>query len=65
MQPEWKKVGIPTGNRPLGRFRRTIEDNIRMDLEEIGINTINWVDSAQNKDYWTLVNAGFIRHRVS
>ena len=36
----------PTGKRPLGRPRRRWEDNIRMDLEEIGINTSNRVDSA-------------------
>ena len=36
--------GKPTGKRPLGRTRRRCEDNIRMDLEEIGINTRNWVD---------------------
>ena len=48
----------PTGNRPLGRPRRRWEDNIRMDLEEIGINAGNWVDSAQNRDYWrALLNA--------
>ena len=34
----------PKGNRPLGRPRRRREDNIRMDLEEIGINAGNWVD---------------------
>ena len=34
----------PTGKRPLGRPRRRWEDNIRMDLEEIGINAGNWVD---------------------
>jgi hypothetical protein len=34
------------------------EDNIRMDLEEIGINAENWVDSAQGRNYWrALVNA--------
>ena len=50
--------GKPTGKRPLGRPRRRLEDNIRMDLEEIGINTGNWVDSAQDSNYWrTLVNA--------
>ena len=43
--------GKPTGERPLGRPRRRWEDNIRMDLEEIGINTGNWVDSAQDTDY--------------
>ena len=35
-----------TGKRPLGRPRRRWEDNIRMDLEEIGINAGNWIDSA-------------------
>ena len=49
----------PTGKRPLGRPRCRWEDNIRMDLEEIGINAGNWVDSAQYRDYWRgLVNAG-------
>ena len=48
----------PIGKRPLGRPRSRLEDNIRMDLEEIGINAGNWVDSAQDKDYWrALVNA--------
>ena len=42
----------------MGRPRRRWEDNIRMDLEEIGINAGNWGDSAQDKDYWrALVNA--------
>ena len=36
------RSGTPTGKRPLGRPRRTWEDNIRMDLKEIGINTKNW-----------------------
>ena len=35
----------PPGKRPLGRPRRRWEDNIRMDLKEIGINTRNWIDS--------------------
>ena len=48
----------PTGKRPLGRPRRRWEDNIRMDLEEIGINAGNWIDSAQDRNYWRdLVNA--------
>ena len=51
-------IGKPTGKIPLGRPRRRWEDNIRMDLEEIGINAGNWVDSAQCRDYWrALVNA--------
>ena len=44
-------TGTPTQKRPLGRPRRRLEDNIRMDLEKIGINTRNWVDSAQYRDY--------------
>ena len=48
----------PTGKIPLGRPRRRWEDNIRMDLEEIGINAGNWVDWAQNRDCWrALLNA--------
>ena len=39
----------PTGKRPLGRPRRRWEDNIRMDLEEIGINAGNSVDSTQDR----------------
>ena len=51
-------TGKPTGKRPVGRPRRRWEDNIRMDLEEIGINVGNWIDSAQDRDYWrALVNA--------
>ena len=50
-------TGKPTGKRPLGRPTRRWEDNIRMDLEEIGINAGNWVDSAQDWNYWrVLVN---------
>ena len=51
-------TGKPTGKRPLGRPRRRWEDNIRMYLEEIGINAGNWVDSAHDRNYWrALVNA--------
>ena len=32
--------------------RRTWEENIRMNLKEVDINTRNWVDSAQDRDYW-------------
>ena len=51
-------TGKHTGNRPLGRPRRRWEDNIRMNLEVIGINAGNWVNSAQDRNYWkALVNA--------
>ena len=50
--------GKPKGKRPLGRPRHRWEDNIRMDLEEIGINAGNCVESAGDRNYWrALVNA--------
>ena len=48
-------TGKPTGKRPLGRPRSRWEDNIRMDLKEIGINTWNWVGSTHYSR--ALVNA--------
>ena len=54
----FKRYHTPTEKRPLGRTRHRWEDNIRMDLEEIGLNAGNWVDSAQDRNYWrALVNA--------
>ena len=48
----------PTGKGPLGTPRRRWEDNIIMDLEEIGFNAGNWVHSTQDRNYWrALVNA--------
>ena len=44
-------TGTPTGKRPSGRPRRRSEDNVRMDLKEIGTNTRKWVDSGQDRDY--------------
>ena len=43
--------GKLTGKEPLERLRRRWEDNIRTDLKEIGINTRNLVDSAQDRGY--------------
>ena len=57
-------TGKPTGKRPLGRPRRRWEDNIRMDLEEIGINSHNWVDSAQDRDYWRVLENAALNLRV-
>ena len=56
-------TGKHTGKRPLGRPRRRWEDNIRVDLKEICINTRNWVDSTQDRDYWRdLVNVALNLH---
>ena len=44
--------GKPRGKRRLVRPRQRWEDNVRVDLKEIGFNARNWVDSAQDKGYW-------------
>jgi hypothetical protein len=50
-------VGKPEGMRPLGRPRRRWEDNIRMDLREIGWGVMNLIDLAQDRGQWrALVN---------
>jgi hypothetical protein len=45
-------VGRPEGKRPLGRSRRRREDNIKMDLREIGIDGTNWIQLAQDRVQW-------------
>jgi len=50
-------VGKPEGNRPLGRPRRGWEDNIKMDLQEVGCGGMDWVELAQDRERWrALVN---------
>jgi hypothetical protein len=50
-------VGKLEGKRPLGILRRRWEDNIRMDLREIGWGGMDWIDLAQDTDQWrALVN---------
>jgi hypothetical protein len=43
-------VGKPGGRRPLGRPRRRWEDNIKMDLAEIGFGDVDWIYWAQDRD---------------
>jgi hypothetical protein len=43
-------VGLAEGKRPLGRSRHRWEDNIKMDIREIGWGGIDWVDLAQDVD---------------
>jgi len=51
-------VGKPEGKRPLGRPRHRWEDNIKMDLQEVGCGGVDWIELAQNRDRWrALVNA--------
>jgi hypothetical protein len=51
-------VGKPKGMSPLGRPRRRWEDNIKMDLQEVGREGMDWIELALDKDRWrALVNA--------
>jgi hypothetical protein len=50
-------VGKPEGKRPLGRPRRRWEDNIRIDVREIGWGGMDWIELAQDREHWmALVN---------
>jgi hypothetical protein len=50
-------VGRPEGRRPLGTRRRRWEENIKLDLREIGFGDVDWIHWAQDRDRWrTLVN---------
>ena len=45
-------VGKPEGKRPLGRSRHRWEDNINMDLQEVGGGCGDWMELAQDRDRW-------------
>jgi hypothetical protein len=50
-------VGMTEGKRPLERTRRGWEDNIKMDLREVGIDGANWIQLAQDRvQWWVFVN---------
>ena len=51
-------VGKPEGERPLGRVRQRWEDTIKMDLQEVGCERMDWIELAEDRDRWrVLVNA--------
>jgi hypothetical protein len=51
-------VGKPEGKRPLGRTRRRWEDNIRMNVQQVGCGCEDWIGLAQDRDRWlALVSA--------
>ena len=45
-------VRRPEGKRPSGRQKRRWEDNIKMDLREVGCNPGEWIDLAEDRDQW-------------
>ena len=61
-------VGKPEGKRPLGRPRRRWDDNIKMDLQEVGGCCGDWMEMAQDRDRWralvsTMMNLGVPKMR--
>jgi hypothetical protein len=57
-------VEKPEGKRPLRKHRCIWEDNIKIDLKEIGSGSIDWIPLAQNKDYWRVLLNTVIHLRV-
>jgi len=57
-------VGKPEGRRPLGRPRRKWEDNIRMDLREVGCGCADWMELAQDRDRWRALVSAVMSLRV-
>jgi hypothetical protein len=57
-------VGMPEGKRPLGTPRRRWVDDIKMDLREIGWDSMDWIDLAQDRDQWTALVDTVMKLRV-
>jgi len=57
-------VGRPEGRRPLGRPRRRWEDNIEMDLGEVGCGCVDWMELAQDRDRWRALVSAVMNLRV-
>jgi len=57
-------VGKPEGRRPPGRPRRRWEDNIKIDLQEVGYASMNWIDLGQDRDRWRALANGVMNLRV-
>ena len=57
-------VGKPEDKRPIGRPRRRLEDNIKMDLEEVGRGCGDWMELAQDMDRWRALVSTVMNLRV-
>ena len=57
-------MGKPEGRGPLGRPRHRWEDNIKMDLQDVGCGGMNWIELAQNRNRWRAPVNAVINLRV-
>ena len=57
-------VGKPEGKRPLGRPRRRWEDNVKMDLEEVGRGRGDWTKLVKDRDRWRTLVSTVMSFRV-
>jgi len=57
-------MGKSEGRRPLGRPRRRREDNIRMDLREVGCGCVDWTELAQDRESWRALVSAVMNLRV-
>ena len=57
-------VGKPEGKKPHERPRHRWEDNIKMDLQEVGCEGIDWIDLAQDRDRWRALVKAVVNLRV-
>ena len=58
-------AGKPEGKRPLGRPRRRWEDNIKMDLQEVGCGDVDWIELAQDRNRWRAHVNAVMKFQVS
>ena len=57
-------MGKPEGKRPLWRPRRRWEDDIEMDLQEVGCEGVDWIQLAQDRDRWRALVTAVMNLRV-
>jgi len=57
-------VRKPEGKRPFGSPWHRWEDNIKLDLQEVGCGGVDWIDLAQDRDRWRALANGIINLRV-